>query len=54
MDWASAKEHCKKRNWQWSLNLINAAQIEMEEKEKYIQKLESQLKAHRLYNSCNY
>ncbi len=30
MDWESARKHCKERDWQWSLELINQAQQEME------------------------
>ncbi len=54
MDWESARKHCKEKNWQWSLELINQAQQEMEELEKKIKKLEDQQKAQRLYNACNY
>ena len=35
MDWDYAKKHCNERNWEWSLELINQAQKEIEElKEK--------------------
>ena len=54
MDWDSAKQHCNERNWQWSLELINQAQKEMEALEKKIKKYEEQQKANRLYNTCNY
>ena len=54
MDWESARKHCKEKNWQWSLELINQAQLEMEELEKKVKKLEDQQKAQRLYNACNY
>ena len=54
MDWDAAKTHCKDRNWDWSLDLINKAQKEMEELEEKVKKLEAQQKAQRLYNACNY
>ena len=54
MDWESAKKHCKKRHWEWSLAFINSAQEEVEELEEKVKKLEAQLKAQRLYNSCKY
>ncbi len=54
MDWESAKKHCKDRNWDWTLSIINQAQKEMEELEEKVKKLEDQEKAQRLYNSCNY
>ncbi len=54
MDWETAKKHCKERNWDWSLELINKAQKEMEALEAKVKKLEDQQKAQRLYNSCNY
>ena len=54
MDWDSAKQHCNERNWQWSLELINQAQKEMEELETKLKKCEDQQKANRLYNACNY
>ena len=54
MDWDSARKHCKDKNWQWSLDLINQTQQEMEELEKKVKKLEDQQKAQRLYNACNY
>ncbi len=54
MDWNSAKQHCIDRNWQWSLELINQAQKEIEELEIKLKKCEDQQKANRLYNSCNY
>ena len=54
MDWDSAKKHCQDRNWDWSLDLINKAQKEMEELEEKVKKLEEQQKAQRLYNACNY
>ena len=54
MDWDSARQHCSERNWNWSLELINQAQKEMEELERKLKKHEDQQKANRLYNSCNY
>tara|TARA_Y100001968_G_C19093550_1_gene588914 strand:- start:393 stop:557 length:165 start_codon:yes stop_codon:yes gene_type:complete len=54
MDWEAARKHCNERNWQWSLNLIDQVQMEMEELEEKIKKFESLQKAQRLYNSCNY
>ena len=54
MDWDSAKRHCNERNWQWSLELINQAQKEMEALETKLKKCEDQQKANRLYNACNY
>ena len=54
MDWESAKKHCKANNWQWSLDLINEAQQEIEELEKKFKKLEDQQNAKWLYNACNY
>lgn len=54
MDWESAKQYCKDRNWDWSLELINQAQKEMEELAAENKKLKDQQKAQRLYNSCNY
>ena len=53
MDWDSAKQHCAERNWQWSLELINQAQKEMQDLETKL-KCEDQQKANRLYNACNY
>ena len=40
MDWKSAKEYCSERNWQWSLEVLNQAQKEMEELEDKVTKLE--------------
>ena len=54
MDWDLTKKHCKERGWDWSLDLINEAQKEMDSLEEKIKKLEAQQKAYRLYNSCNY
>ena len=54
MDWDSAKQHCNERNWQWTLELINQVQIEMEELETKLKKCEDQQKANRLYKACNY
>ena len=54
MDWKSARKHCEEKKWQWSLELINQAQQEMELLEEKIKKLEAQQKAQRLYNACNY
>ena len=54
MDWESAKKHCKERNWDWSLELINQAEKEMEDLETENKMLKDQQKAQRLYNACNY
>jgi len=54
MDWESAKQHCIKRNWQWSLALIDQAEAEMKDLEEKLKKCQDQQKATRLYNSCNY
>ncbi len=54
MDWEIEKKHCKERNWQWTLALIEKCQKEMEELETENKKLKDQQKAQRLYNSCNY
>ena len=54
MDWDSAKQHCTEQNWQWSLELINQAQKEMQDLETKLKKCEDQQKANRLYNACNY
>ena len=54
MDWQSAKKHCIERNWQWSLDLIDQFQKEMEELEVKLKMMEDKEKAQRLYNSCNY
>tara|TARA_Y100001968_G_C19172306_1_gene626257 strand:+ start:151 stop:315 length:165 start_codon:yes stop_codon:yes gene_type:complete len=54
MDWDSAKKHCTKRNWKWSLELINQLEKEMEDLEIKLRKCEEQQKADRLYNACNY
>ena len=54
MDWESARKHCTDHNWKWSLELIDQAEKEMKGLEEKIKKHEDQLKAQRLYNSCNY
>ncbi len=54
MDWDSAKRHCTEKNWNWSLEIIKQAQIEMEELEMKLKKCEDQQKANRLFNACNY
>ncbi len=54
MDWKSARKHCSDRNWQWSLELIDQAEKEIKELEEKLQKCQDQIKADRLYNSCNY
>ncbi len=54
MDFEAAKAHCKARNWLWSLDLIEAMEIEVETLKSENEKLKSQQKAHRLYNSCNF
>ncbi len=42
MDWESSKKHCAERNWQWSLDLINQAQKEINDLEDEIQKLKDE------------
>ncbi len=42
MDWQSAKQHCKERDWQWSLDLINKVQKEMEDLEAEVQRLKEE------------
>ena len=54
MDWESAKNHCKERNWKWTLNFIDKCQKEMEDLESENKKLKDQQKADRLFNACNY
>ncbi len=54
MDWDSARNHCKDRNWDWSLDFINQVQKEMQELEEKVKKLEDQQKAQRLYDACTY
>ncbi|WP_320665014.1 hypothetical protein [Prochlorococcus sp. MIT 1223] len=54
MNWDSAKKHCTERNWQWTLDLINQAEQEMQELEQNVKRLEDQQKAQRLYNACNF
>ena len=54
MDWESAKQHCKDRNWEWSFNFIHQAEQEMKALEEKLKKCEGQQKAQRLYNSCNF
>ena len=54
MDWDSARQHCKERNWGWTLTLIDRAEKEMQDMEAKIKKLEDLQKAQRLYNSCNF
>ncbi len=54
MDWESAKKHCIDRNWEWSLDLIEKCQKEIEDLKAENEKLKAQGKAYRLYNSCNY
>ncbi len=54
MDLEHAKAHCKDRNWQWTLDLINKVQQEMKTLESENKKLKEQLNAQRLYNSCNF
>ena len=54
MDWDAAKKHCEDKNWQWSLDLINQAQNEIDKLEAKVKKLEAQQKAQRLYNACNF
>ena len=44
MNWLSAKEYCEKRNWQWTLDLINQAQKEMQGLEEKIKQLELEKK----------
>ena len=45
MNWESAKKHCIDRNWQWSLELIEQAQKEINQFEAKIKKLEDEIKA---------
>ena len=54
MDWENERKHCKERNWQWSLDLIDRCQKEVEALEAENKKLKEQQKAQRLYNACNY
>ena len=54
MDWDSAKQYFIDRNWQWSLELINQAQKEIEPPETKQKKFEDQQKANRLINPCNH
>ena len=54
MDWESARNYCEKRDWTWSLELINKAEKEMNELEKELKKCQDQQRADRLYNSCSF
>lgn len=54
MNWKIEREHCIKKKWEWSLNLIDRCQREMRELEAENKKLKEQLKASRLYTACNF
>ena len=54
MEWQSEKSYCEERNWKWTSDFIDRCQKEMLELEKENRKLKEQIKAHRLYNACNY
>ncbi len=43
MNWNSAREHCKEKNWKWTMDLINKCQKEMEALEAENVKLKRQL-----------
>ncbi len=40
MDWEAARKYCNERNWEWSLELINQAEDEINILTEKIQKLE--------------
>ncbi len=40
MDWESARRHCKERNWQWSLDLIDRAEKEAKQLEEKLREYE--------------
>ena len=54
MDWEREKKYCEERDWEWSLNLIERCEKEMNTLIVENKKLKEQQKANRLYNSCNY
>tara|TARA_Y100001968_G_scaffold120937_1_gene110088 strand:- start:19 stop:183 length:165 start_codon:yes stop_codon:yes gene_type:complete len=54
MDFESEKKYCEEHNWQWTLDLIGKIEKEMKGLVQENKKLKEQLKAQRLYNSCNY
>ncbi len=54
MNWEAAKEHCKKRNWEWTLEFIEKSEKEFQSLEAENKKLKDQAKANRLFNACNY
>ena len=43
MNWDAAREHCKEKNWKWTLDLIENYQKEMEELKDENVKLKRQL-----------
>ena len=43
MDWDAARAHCKEKNWNWTLDLIDTYQKEMEELKGENVKLKRQL-----------
>jgi len=43
MDWNMARTHCKKKDWKWTLDLIDKYQKEMEELKDENLKLKRQL-----------
>ena len=46
MDWNAARAHCKEKDWQWTLDLIDKYQKEMEELKDENVKLKRQLGLH--------
>ncbi len=43
MDWEFARKHCIERDWQWTLDLIDKCQKELEELKAENMKLKRQL-----------
>ena len=43
MDWDAARAHCKEKNWNWTLDLINTYQKDMEKLKNENAKLKRQL-----------
>ena len=43
MDWNTARKHCTENNWNWTLDLIDKYQKEMEELKEENVKLKRQL-----------
>ncbi len=43
MDWNGARKHCQEKDWQWTLDLIDKYQKEMEELKDQSLKLKRQL-----------